>query len=50
MPFVTDLCMTQLDSEDTCYSAGIYLTYFKYTFNKVQQAKHSQAQWEAHTC
>lgn len=50
MPFVTDLGMTQLDSEDTCFSAGIYLTYFKYTFNKVQQAKHSQAQWEAHTC
>lgn len=50
MPFVTDLGMTQLETEATCFPAGIYLTFFEFTFNKVQQAKHSQAQWEEHTC
>lgn len=49
MPFVTDLGTTQLDSRATCFSAGVYLTYFKFTFNKAQQAKHSQAWWEVHT-
>lgn len=36
-------------SRATCFSAGVYLTYFKFTFNKAQQAKHSQAWWEVHT-